>query len=232
MRSVVAAEPTADVASDRAVKRPPARKRAPAAPKAAAKARKRTPRPTAAPAPAPDRHRAYGLLAAGWMAIVVVAAAGGTASILLGGDGESPGTIAAGVPVTVSGEALTAFADSHEAPVYWAGGIPSRRLELTTSRAGTFVRYLPMGARAGDPRPTFATIATYPLPRAYATAARRRMQPGMTSRKIAGGGLAVWSRGRPTSVYVAFAGVPHLVEVYAPTGREAQRLSGRLRPVG
>ena len=55
----------------------------------------------------------------------------------------------------------------------------------------------------------------------------------MTSRAIAGGGLVVWSQTLPTSVYVAFPGVPQLVEVYAPDADQARRLalSGNVRPV-
>jgi hypothetical protein len=43
----------------------------------------------------------------------------------------------------------------------------------------------------------------------------------------------VWSQKLPTSVYVAFPGVPHLVEVYAPNADDARTLalSGRIRPV-
>ena len=41
----------------------------------------------------------------------------------------------------------------------------------------------------------------------------------MTSQPTRNDGLAVWSRARPTSVYVAFRGVPSLVEVYSP-GRQ------------
>jgi hypothetical protein len=217
MKSLVGAEAAPEAMSSRATQHPVTRKRAPAKPKAP---------------PAPDRHRVYVVLAVLWSALVVAAAAGGAAAMLLGRDDESS-AIPAGVPVAVSGKALSAFAASHAAPVYWAGGLPSRRLELTTSRAGTFVRYLPAGVQAGDPRPTFTTIATYPLPNAYATAAGRRKQPGMASRKTPGGGLAVWNRDKPTSVYVAFPGVSHLVEVYAQKARDARMLalSGRLRPV-
>ena len=43
----------------------------------------------------------------------------------------------------------------------------------------------------------------------------------------------MWNLARPTSVYLAFPGVPHLVEVYAPDADEARTLalSGRIRPV-
>ena len=55
----------------------------------------------------------------------------------------------------------------------------------------------------------------------------------MTSQPTRNDGLAVWSKARPTSVYVAFRGVPSLVEVYAPDAKEARTLalSGRIRTV-
>jgi hypothetical protein len=173
------------------------------------------------------------LLVVAWSALVLATASGGAAVIFLGGEDDAT-AIPAGVPVAASHQMLFDFAGSHGTPVYWAGGLRARKLELTTTREATFVRYLPKGVSAGDPRATFTTIATYPLPNAYATAAGRRTQPGMASRKTPGGGLAVWSRAKPTSVYVAFPGVPHLVEVYDDRGREALALalSGRLRPVG
>jgi hypothetical protein len=176
----------------------------------------------------------YVALGALWIALVVAAAAGGVAAMLLGGGDESSADVPAGVPVAVSPQILSAFAESHSAPVYWAGGLRSRRLELTNSRDGTYVRYLPVGVQAGDPRATFTTIATYPLENAYATAVARKTEPRMASRRTPGRGLAVWSLDKPTSVYVAFPGVSHLVEVYAQRARDARTLalSRRLRPVG
>jgi hypothetical protein len=129
-------------------------------------------------------------------------------------------------------QAAAAFASSHEGPVYWAGPMTARKLELSTTSAGTFVRYLPLSGAAGDSvRAT--TVATYPLRDAYATAVARATNPQMTSRETAGGGVVVWNLKRPTSVYVAFPGVPQLVEVYAPDADEARSLalSGRIRTV-
>jgi hypothetical protein len=56
----------------------------------------------------------------------------------------------------------------------------------------------------------------------------------MVSEKTERGGLAVWSRERPTSVYVAFPDVRQLIEIYSPDADEARRLarSGRIAPVG
>jgi hypothetical protein len=167
----------------------------------------------------------------GSVLLAVVPAAAVAAFLLSRGD-ESPDGTRAGVPVAVSAEAFDELVASRDGPVYWAGPLPSHKLELTTSRTGTFVRYLPTAVLAGDPRSTFTTIATYPLANAYMTASRRRNEPGMVSRELPGGGVAVWSRSQPTSVYLAYPQIRHLVEVYAVKPAEALRLalSGRVRP--
>jgi hypothetical protein len=137
-----------------------------------------------------------------------------------------------GDAVAVSVQELVSAAGSQAEPVYWAGTLPSRTIELTTTATGTFVRYLPAGTAVGASTRAL-TVATYPLLDAYGTAARRATQAGMTSLPTRNGGLAVWSKAQPTSVYVAFRGERSLVEVYAPQAKEARTLalSGRLRPV-
>ena len=150
------------------------------------------------------------------------------AFVLTRGD-ESP---QAGAAAAVSAEALTSFASSHDGPVYWVGPMAARKLELTSTSTGTFVRYLPLSASIGNSARAI-TVGTYPMRNAYATAVGRAKATQMTSREAAGGGLAVWSKTRPTSVYLAFPGVPQLVEVYSPDADQARTLalSGRIRPV-
>ena len=202
------------------------RKRAPAKPAAETSLTSPPAEPTR---PRASRSRRRRRLAFASAALVVfVAASAAAAFLFLRGDDQSQ----AGAPVGISSEGLASFASSHNGPVYWAGAIPSRKLELTATSAGTFVRYLPLSARVGNSERAI-TVATYPLRKAYATAAARSKNPQMTSRETAGGGVVVWSRTRPTSVYLAFPGVPQLVEVYAPNAAEARTLalSGRIRPV-
>ena len=91
------------------------------------------------------------------------------------------------------------------------------------------IRPVPAAERAVGDSARAITIATYPLRNAYATAVSRSKSAQMTSkREAAGGGLVVWSRTRPTSVYLAFPGVPQLVEVYAPDA-DAGPHAGALR---
>jgi hypothetical protein len=197
------------------------RKRAPAKPAAPAD-------PVASPAASarPSSRRRGALL---WSALIILAAGSTAAGIFLlrGGDESEAGAASA-----VSAAALTSFAGSHDGPVYWIGPMAARKLELTSTSAGTFVRYLPLSAAIGGSDRAI-TVGTYPMRNAYATATGRAKTTQMTSRATSGGGLAVWSKTRPTSVYLAFPGVPHLVEVYAPDADTARTLalSGRIRPV-
>jgi hypothetical protein len=187
--------------------------------------RKRTAaRKPAAPA-APVRTRP--LLAIALVAVLALGAAAAVSVSVLRADETQPAPAE-----TVSAGDLAAFAGASATPVYWAGRIAGRELELSRTADGTFVRYLPPTVEAGGERRVL-TVATYPVAAAYATAQAQAKGEGMTSRETRNGGLAVWSRAKPTSVYVAFDGVPQLVEVYAPIAAEARRvaLSGRIRPV-
>ena len=187
-----------------------------------------------APTPLPvvpvktKRHNLRAIAGFGFLLAVGVAAA----AVFLTGRGDEAPAQESSDPAAVSADELSSFAGSQDAPVYWAGPLQARTLELTSADAGTFVRYLPSGTDVGGSSRTL-TVATYPLNNAYATAARRAKATGMTSSPTRNGGLAVWSKAQPTSVYVAFRGVPSLIEVYAPQAKEARTLalSGRLRPV-
>ena len=154
------------------------------------------------------------------------------ATLLVVGQRDDAPAQDSSAPVAVTGAELAALAGSTGAPVYWAGELPSRTIELTSTATGTFVRYLPTGAAVGGSNRAL-TIATYPLQNAYGTAARRAKAAGMTSRQTRNDGLAVWSRAQPTSVYVAFRGAASLIEVYAPLAKDARTLalSGRIRAV-
>ena len=205
--------------------KPAPRKRAPAKPRSRAAAAKPDPTPPQGVEAKPRKH-VRALAAFG-----VVLAAAVAASLLLLRNGDDRAAPAASAAIGVSSAELAVRADELGAPVYWAGAFPGRTLELTASKTGSFVRYLPAGAAVGG-EDRALTIATYPMADAYATAAGRAKADSMTSSRTKNGGLAVWSSKQPTSVYVAWPGVPSLVEVYAPRAAEARAtaLSARLRP--
>jgi hypothetical protein len=224
---------------------PAARKRTTAARTTTPRPRKTAPKPTpvevveiveivepspALPPVAAVKKTRHSLRAIAGFGVVLAAA---VAALLLFGQRDETAGQNSAKPAAVSAEQLASFADSLGAPVDWAGPRQARTLELTQTSAGTFVRYLPAGTAVGASSRAL-TVATYPLLNAYGTAVRRAKGAGMTSSLTGNGGLAVWSTAQPTSVYVAFRGVPSLVEVYAPQAKEARTLalSGQLRPVG
>jgi hypothetical protein len=137
-----------------------------------------------------------------------------------------------GVPTEASAADLRSLADAKE-ELYWAGSLPARRLELTDTERGTFVRYLPEEAELGDKRSLYLTVATYELPRAFAIAREAAKRRGAVDRALPGGAIAVWQAATPTSIYFARAGSDRLVEVFDPDPRRARDLilSGRVRPV-
>jgi hypothetical protein len=217
----------------------PARKRAaarkPAAPRKRLAAKSKPaapePQPAVAQAAAPPRRRRRRAALVLALLVLATAAAAAAAFLWLAGDDAAP-DVRAGRPVSVSADELASYAEETDTTVYWAGAIPSRELELTATKAGTYVRYLSSGYEVGDERRAL-TIATYPLPNAFATATARAGNAQMASARTPGGGLAVWSRARPTSVYVAFPEVGQLIEVYSPKSGEATDLarSGDITPV-
>ena len=167
-------------------------------------------------------------------AAVALAGIGLAAGLLIRGGASTPPAQPPRATET-SPEQLRSFAAAQGHAVYWAGMLPGRKLELTESRGGdVFVRYLAPHAALGDRRPQFTTVATYPLRvDAYEVATGVAKKKGMVSKKFRGSGIAVWSRQRPTSVYLAYPTSNLLVEVYDPSAPQAQRLalSGEVAPV-
>lgn len=151
--------------------------------------------------------------------------------LFLGGDDKSsrPSTGAS----SASEAELREFAASASHPVYWAGARPGQKYELTkTSDGRVYVRYLPEGAQAGDPRPQFLTVGTYPRASAYAELKRASRAEGAIARKLPQGGLAVLSKGS-SSVYFGYPDAAYQVEVYAPSPGTARNLvvAGQIVPV-
>jgi hypothetical protein len=148
------------------------------------------------------------------------------------GDDTEP-TVGGGAAATSESE-LRSFAESTSHPVYWAGPMNGHTYELTRTTDGrVYVRYLPEGTAVGDPRSRFLTVATYPRAGAFAELKRAAKADGAVSLKIAGGGLAVFSEARPTSVYLGYPDARYQVEVFHPSPDEARRLalSGQVVPV-
>ena len=170
------------------------------------------------------------------VAIIVLAAIaiGLVAWAAIGGDGDESDNGAAVEARILSAAELAEIAAASDAPIYWAGERPGTELEYDEGIGErVYVRYLTAGAEAGDPRPAYLTIATYPLadPAEALQANARRTN---TRVQRAEGGALVWANpDRPQSVYLAEPDSTHQVEVYDPLPRRALEvaLSGEVVPV-
>ena len=140
-----------------------------------------------------------------------------------------------GVPTELTPTELRRYAGAAGRELYWLGPITGRKLEVTDAGAnGLFVRYLPRTGAVGDKRASFTTVATYTVQRPYRLALRSGREAGTVSERIASGGIAVWRRSRPSSVYIAYPGSGVMVEIFHPARSEARALAltGRIVPVG
>ena len=137
-------------------------------------------------------------------------------------------------PALVSQAQLERLAVTLGQPIYWAGPKSGYSYELTRTASGRiFIRYLPQGVRAGDPRPTFLVVGTYAEPGSFFNLKRAAKTKGALSLPLDNGGLVVFSSQKPTSVYFGYPNANYQVEVYAPSGDTARSLvlAGKVRPV-
>jgi hypothetical protein len=137
-------------------------------------------------------------------------------------------------PSIASAGEIQQLAGSASPPIYWAGALPGRDYELTRTRTNSvYIRYLPSGAQAGDPRPSFLTVATYPQRDGFKAVSASTKEPKTVKRDLPNGGLAVYGKDRPSSVFLSYPGANYQVEVYDPSPGRALRFvtSGRIVPV-
>jgi hypothetical protein len=141
-------------------------------------------------------------------------------------------SVPATTPVAASLGDLKALAARVGHPIYWAGPRPGYTYELTQTPSGkVYIRYLPSGVRVGDPRAGFLTVATYPLPNAYAAVAKTAK--GAVKIGLVHGGVAVVDSAYPKSIHLAFPGISYQIEVFDPSPSIGRRLvaSGSITPV-
>jgi hypothetical protein len=94
--------------------------------------------------------------------------------LLVSGGGSKQTGTPDDVPTIVSQGQLERFAGTLDYPVYWAGPKPGYSYELTAAHGRVWVRYLPAGVKAGDPRPNFPSSEPTSSPtRSPAYGARR-----------------------------------------------------------
>jgi hypothetical protein len=148
-------------------------------------------------------------------------------------DGSSAASLPGGGPALVSQAQLEQLASKVGHPVYWAGPQGGYSYEVTDKGGRFYVRYLPQGVKAGDPRPNYLVVGTYTAAGAFADLKRASKHDGTVAVGIDRGGISVFSTGRPTSVYFSYPGANYQVEVYSPSPMTARELAlgGKVTPV-
>jgi hypothetical protein len=164
-------------------------------------------------------------------AVAAVLVAAGVVSWLLVDMGGSPPK--AGQPRAATVQALEALATSAGYPIYWAGLQPDTSYELTQTRLGVYIRYLPTNVRVGDEGGKHLIVATYPMKDGYTALEAVAARKGSVVTRLPRGGLAVAAAGRTKDVYLSYPGAAYQVEVYDPTPGRARALveAGRVRPI-
>jgi hypothetical protein len=136
-------------------------------------------------------------------------------------------------PRQVSAKELGDAARSWGKPLYWAGDIKGRKIELTrTAKGQVYVRYLPEAVPIGA-SPPYLTVATYPFPNAYGALSVVAQNKGNTSKTLSGGALFEETKGESRNVHFAFPGANIQVEVFDPVKGVARKLvlSGKVQPL-
>jgi hypothetical protein len=173
------------------------------------------------PYPQPDSYAPLLLLA-----VAVALAAVLVGWLLLRGEAPvAPRFLSTG-PALVSPAQLERASAALGSPIYWAGPRDGYSYELTVTSAGrVYVRYLPKGVAAGDPRANFLTVGTYRGDDAYADLKLASTGKTVHATRLPDGGLMVAPKKLPKSVYLGFSGAPYQVEVYDPATGHSQTLA-------
>jgi hypothetical protein len=158
---------------------------------------------------------------------------------LLGGDSDedsSEGSTATNA-VALSESELLARVGELGQPAFWVGPrAGTESYELSSASDGrVYVRYLTDGAEAGDPRPEFLTVGTYPVADASEALQTRASGENASYELSQHDGYEALTADAQTNAYVVFDDQPTLqIEVYSPVPGEAADLanSGALKPVG
>jgi hypothetical protein len=176
----------------------------------------------------------YFLLAVVTATVLAVVASWLLASGLVMHGGGKASLPAGPGPISVSEAQLKKLASETDHHVYWAGP-KSGTYELTRTTDGRiYVRYLPSGAKVGDPAARYLTIGTYAGKNAFRSIQRAAHRPGAVSVKLGNGGLLVFNTSAPKSVYFGYPGANYQVEVYDPSPDQARALvlGGTVKPIG
>jgi hypothetical protein len=175
------------------------------------------------------RRRAIGIALSALLVLVAIVL------VVQDGDGGDDPEAVDTAPHLVDLDEIAGLEDSLGHPLYWAGERPPDQLELMQDVEGNvFLRYLPPGAEAGDPRSGFLTVGTYPFADPVAGLEETAAEGGTSLRTAADGASILVNPSTEGSVYLAYPGSELQIEVYDPAPGRALELirSGEIRPAG
>jgi hypothetical protein len=167
-------------------------------------------------------------------AVIAVALVVAFAAWLIFRDGDDDPAPPEPASAAASVAQLRTLPDQTGHEIYWVGRRRDYTYELTRTKDGNvYVRYLPPGVPVGADQPEYLTVGTYPRRGALRDLRRLARRQTNVSFPLNNGGIAVYSRSRPTSVYLAYPGERVQVEVYDPSPQRARRLARdeRVRPI-
>jgi hypothetical protein len=172
------------------------------------------------------------------MLVVLAGAAVIAWTVAAGQDGDrSPTAHDRALPLKwelVSPDGLQGLAAAAGHPIYWAGALPGRKLQMTLTGDGSvFIRYLPRAVAAADRTPKYLSIGSAPGPQAWAATKSLARVSGAIVRRLPHGGIAVTQRNRPQTVAFAYPGSAVQGQIFDVVPLRALRLvaQGSVRPV-
>lgn len=169
------------------------------------------------------------------MAVAIVVAVVAWLATRDNGDSSEPAAAEPAAARIVSVAELREAAATLAQPIYWAGRMAGKELELRElSEGGVQVLYLPVGTEAGQGSAQSPTVGSYPLADPNAALENIAKRPGSIVRRASDGREVVTSEQSPTNVYFASPDNSVQVEVYDPSAKRAMSLalSGNIQPVG
>jgi hypothetical protein len=151
-----------------------------------------------------------------------------------GGSSSKAKSSASIAPTAASPDRLRSLAKDLGHPIYWIGPAANTTYELTKTDSGRiYVRYLTNGVTVGTNNRSYTFIGTYPFPDAYKALKGLAKKSADESFAAPADGLAVYAKGAPTNIYLAYPGSNVQIEVYDPSPSHARSLirEGRVAPV-
>jgi hypothetical protein len=158
-------------------------------------------------------------------ALAAVAVVGVVLWLVIGGSSST--TTSSGEKKTVaalSQQGLETLARTLRSPIYWLGPRAGVSYEVTHISDGRlYVRYLPLGVKAGSPLP-YPFAATKPFTNAFSRTRDVAYRAGAVRIPIAPNAIAFYSRSLPTNAWIAFRGSNYQIELYDPNPARMRRV--------